>query len=135
MEWVPYSTTGVRRDILTMQQSCERKNKMKIKHIEAVFDNGDKLILTLKQVKFFGYTGNTLYELFYAERVEGRHDDDLIGDILNDGDHYFNVHQTEYFPETQFDKALYAFNTRLECIDPTSATEQGFSIDDILEKE
>ncbi len=90
-----------------------------IKHMEAVFNNGDKLILTLKEgTKFAGHNPATLYELFYAEYVDG----------------HYNVYQTEYFPKTEFGKASQAFNTRLTCSNPMNESEQGYPLNVLLER-
>lgn len=90
-----------------------------VKHIEAVFDNGDKLILTLKEgTTFVGHKPATLYELFYAEYAGG----------------HYNVYQTEYFPKTEFGSANSAFNIRLSSNNPMNESDQGFHLDSILEK-
>lgn len=106
-----------------------------IKHMEAVFENGDKLILTLREgTKFAGHKPATLYELFYSERVEGNHESVSDDEPISEDPHFYYVHQTEYFPKTEFGKAMSAFNTRLTCNNPRNESDQGFNLNQLLEK-
>ena len=101
-----------------------------ITSIEATFKNGDKLILSLVPSTFAGYKPATLYELTYGEKIEDPVDWQNKGSTGS----YFNAIQTEYFPETEFGKALSAFNKRLTCSNPKHESDMGWDLNKILER-
>lgn len=101
-----------------------------IKDITATFENGDVLVLSLKESTFAGYKPAVLWELFYGEKINDaieQHDKGSIGSC-------FNTHQTEYFPASMYDTAKAAFNKRLTCSNPMHESDTGFSLERMLEK-
>lgn len=102
----------------------------KIKEITATFENGDMLTLSLKDSTFAGFKTAKLFELTYGEKCEGL-DDWQYGEC---GKSYFEAHQTEYFPATDFGNALSAFNKRLTCSNPMHESDMGWDLNKILEK-
>ena len=101
-----------------------------IKEIAATFDNGDMLLLQLKESTFAGYKPALLWELSYGELCQG----ESIWLEGEPGPSYYNAHQTEYFPASMYDTAKSAFNTRLTCSNPMHESDMGFSLDRMLEK-
>lgn len=93
---------------------------MNIKEMSATFENGDKLILTLKELKFAGYNFRKLWELFYAEK------------FMEHGNACYNAIQTEYFPEDCASQAIQAFNIRRTCNNPIHESDQGYDLNKIL---
>jgi len=93
---------------------------MNIKELVATFENGDKLVLTLKESTFAGYNSRKLWELFYAECLRA-------GDTL-----VYTACHTEYFPENAVSQAVQAFNTRRTSNNPVNESDQGFELSKIL---
>jgi hypothetical protein len=89
-----------------------------VNYVEAVFTNGDKLVLILRTSTFAGFKPKALFELFYAEYAGASYD----------------VYHTEYFPATEFSKAMYAFNIRMTCGNPMQECNHGYPLDALLEK-
>lgn len=102
----------------------------KVKEITATFSNGDVLTLSLKDSTFAGFKPAKLFELIYGEKIEDPVDWENKGSTGS----YFDAHQTEYFPVTEFGSALSAFNKRLTCSNPKNESDMGWDLDKILER-
>lgn len=103
-----------------------------VQSLKAEFKNGDLLVLSLKESTFAGYKPALLWELFYCERISGNHENVSDDEPVHPDPHFFNVHQTEYFPEIAVSAAKSAFNKRLTCSNPRNESDMGFSLNEIL---
>ena len=101
---------------------------MKTTDIIATFENGDVLILSLKESTFAGFKPAKLFELAYGELIK----DPVDWENKGSNGSYFNAIQTEYFPATEFGSALSAFNKRLTCSNPMNESDMGWDLDKIL---
>lgn len=106
-------------------------NTRPIDELACTFSDGNKVVLSLSEHTFAGYLPCRLWSLSYLERVEGRYDDDLQ---VTQGEHYFNVCQTEFFREQDRTSAIAAFVVRYRSSHPMRATGLGGGVDDVAER-
>lgn len=98
-------------------------------------DNGDKLMLNLSLCHFATYKPENIFELSYAELVQGKHETVYNDETTNTDFHYFNIHNVEYFPKTEKNNALSAFNKRLTSSNPFHESDMGWDLNKLLTKE
>lgn len=104
----------------------------RVTSLTANLEGGNQLVLDFqKGSKFASFKEADMFQLFFAERYEGRYDDEPA----KPGDHYFMTTDTEYFPSNKAEEAVAAFMVRLTADNPAEATGTGYRLEDFLEKD
>lgn len=93
--------------------------------LTAVFENGDKLTLELKELSFVGFKKTTAWELKYGVKIQSDDDDQVA----------YETTGLEYYPEEKRFNAHHAFNLRMGSEHPQRATGYSYALEDFMEKE
>lgn len=104
----------------------------KLPDFEALFENKDKLTLTLnKNTTFAGYKPADIWELTYYEYQPGNYGDEEP----TPGVHHFMCCNTEYFPGDKEDLAIQIFGYRAMSGNPSKESGKGFQLNSFLESD
>lgn len=106
---------------------------IKVKAITAEYENGNILMLQLKEKSFAGNKPVAVWEISFGEKIPGNHENVTDDEPPTEDPHFFNIHQCEYFPQSLFDEAKKAFDVRLKYNTPWHLSCRGYSFNQISE--